>query len=502
MIPYEVFEYLVIGLSILFIVTDFILKKRRVYKFFKEKLIGKYALNSSLFNLDYTYKYKKTLDILNNIIKNIYSLIKISILLSIIYFLLYKSLSMFMVPVVLLLILATIILISKKLGVKKYISSQVTSAIQNYQPDFVFYFSAPSAKFVYHINMWLPYLKATKLKFYIMVREKKHVGKLIELTDDIPIIVATNLKAIERYLPYSVKLAFYANNGTKNTHLVRYNNIQHIQLLHGDSEKPPSFNPVSKMYDKLFVSGQRAIDRYVENGVTIDPNVFEIIGRPQISNIDVFPIRKEHTAHTVLFAPTWVGFHEDTKFSSLFYIYEVIKYLVESKYRIRIILRLHPVTNRKEHKTAAYLKQIENLLVKRDHTHILYSDRDIIDDFNDSDCIVTDTSSVPIDFLYSEKPIIHIDVNDLSDYFKKDKRYEQYSKCVYMINSDYNNLEEVFKNVFEDDTLLESRKKVKSYYHGSFEKPLKEVFELIVNKLYKEQLVANNNVSLATKVES
>ncbi len=495
MTPYEVFECLVMGLSVLFIITDFFLKKHKIYKFLTAKLIAKYTLDANVFNLNHTYQYKHFIQMLNYMIKNTFTLVKFSIILSILFFILYESLALFILPAALLLFLAIIVIISKKVALKHYINLEMVIALDAYQPDCVFYFSAPSEKFLFHINMWLPYLKATKLKFYIMIREKNHIDGLMKITDDIPIVTATTLAEIEMYLPSSVKLAFYANNGTKNTHLVRFNNIQHIQLLHGDSEKPPSFNPVSKMYDKLFVSGQRAIDRYTENRVYIDRNNFEIIGRPQISNINIFaPTLKRDESYTVLFAPTWVGFHEDTKFSSLFYLYDVIKYLITSRTKFKIILRLHPLTDRSDKKTNEYLKKIEALLNTSKDKHILYSNRDIIDDFNQSDCLITDVSSVPIDYLYSEKPIVHIDVNSLSNYFKTDKRYEEYSKCVYMIDADYNNVEEVFKHVFENDTLLESRKKVKSYYHGSFDKSLEEVFTSTVNRLYQAQLQNSDKV--------
>lgn len=486
MISYEVFENLIVLLSIFFLIIDLLFKKRKVYGYLKGKLTAKYALNPGLYNLNYIYPYKKTLDVLNHVIQNIFIPIKISIILAILYFVMYGTLKMFILPIVLIISVAVIIVISKKFAFKQYINLESTIALENYQPCFVFYFSAPSKSFSYHIKMWFPYLKLLNLKFYIMVREKEHVAELLNFVEDTPIVFAGSLGNMEKYLPTSVQMAFYANNGTKNTHLVRFNHLLHIQLLHGDSEKPPSFNPVSKMYDKLFVSGQRAIDRYAENNVIIHKDSFEIVGRPQISNIKLIEKhKKSESTLTVLFAPTWVGFHEDTKFSSLFYIYDVIKYLIESKLKVKIILRLHPLTDRSDKKTSEYLKKIEALLNKdRD---ILYSDRDIIDDFNESDCIVTDTSSVPIDFLYSEKPIIHIDVNGLSDYYKTDKRYEQYSTCVYMIDSKYRNVDEVFNSVFNNDILLEKRKIVKSYYHGSFDQPLEEVFVATVKRLYAQQ---------------
>ena len=51
--------------------------------------------------------------------------------------------------------------------------------------------------------------------------------------------------------------------------MVRFNQLTHIQLLHGDSDKASSFNPVTAMFDRIFVAGQAAIDRYAANGVLI-----------------------------------------------------------------------------------------------------------------------------------------------------------------------------------------------------------------------------------------
>lgn len=480
------YEYIIVTLGCLFLIADYLLQKHRYYKYLRGKLKGAYALNTAIYNFDYIYKYKKITNILNYIILNMFFYIKLSIVFAILFYIVYESLTLFALPFILLLILDIIIYVTKKTSLKKKNSLELAAALEEWQPSFVFYFSAPSAKFSYHIKMWFPYLKLLDLKFYIMIREKKHLKPLLAFADDTPIVVASSLGHIERYLPDSVKMAFYANNGTNNTHLVRFNQLLHIQLLHGDSEKPPSFNPVSKMYDKLFVSGQRAIDRYEENNVIVPKGNFEIIGRPQISNIKLNEHHNNNEIYTVLIAPTWVGFHEDTKFSSLLYIYDVVKYLLSSKQKIKIILRLHPLTNRNDKKTSDYLKDIEDLL--KNGSHIIYSDNEIVDDFNESDCLITDVSSVPIDYLYSLKPIIHIDVNELSAHFKTDKRYKQYETCVYLINENYTNLGEVFNFVFTNDILFDKRKIVKSYYHGSFNKPLEEVFVSTTKYLYEKHI--------------
>lgn len=260
---------------------------------------------------------------------------------------------------------------------------------------------------------------------------------------------------------------------------MRFNNITHIQLLHGDSEKTTSFNPVSKMYDKLFVAGQRAIDRYYENNVFIPKENFVIIGRPQVSDIEVVKekvnIGKKEII-TVLVAPTWHGHYEDTNYSSAMYIYEVIKALLNRDEKIKIIFRPHPYTNLYSKDNIEYFRKMRELMQRNSNEHIFDSKNNIFDDFNKSDFIVTDISSVPIDYIYSLKPIVHLDVNNLEQELKTNIVYKEYSKCVYLIKKDYSNMEEIINNVLYDDRLLELRKEVKNYYHGNFDIPLQDVF--------------------------
>ncbi|HIP27271.1 MAG TPA: hypothetical protein EYG80_06415 [Flavobacteriaceae bacterium] len=359
------------------------------------------------------------------------------------------------------------------------------STLNSYTPDIVFYFSASSSSFLIHIKMWLPYLEKTNLKIYIMVREYQHIKPLKVITN-IPICFASSLRDIETFLPESVKLAFYANNGTKNTHLIRFNQLKHIQLLHGDSEKPSSYNPVSKMYDKLYVSGQRAIDRYTDNNVCIDKNVFEIIGRPQLSELKIGKQDSE-LLRTVLIAPTWGGYFEDTNFSSLFQIYEIVEYFFSQEEDIRVIIRLHPSTNRNDKKVDGYLMRLEALIFEKNNGSFFSYDRDIIEDFNISNCILSDISSMPIDYLYTEKPIVHLNIKNIFSTPEK-TTYAKYINAVYILDKNLSNIKSIFDDVFYKDTLEDLRKNIKYYYHGKFEKPLVDKFvEVVLNDFVQKK---------------
>lgn len=357
-------------------------------------------------------------------------------------------------------------------------NTSVKEYLESYQPYIIFYFSGNIVS-DFHILTWYKYIKNTNIKFIIMTRESNYINKLLEHIKDTPIIYARTIKDIDFFLPSSVKIALYANNGAKNTHLVRFNNITHIQLLHGDSEKLPSFNPISKMYDKLFVAGQRAIDRYYENDVFIPKENFVIIGRPQVSDIEVAKekvnIGKKEII-TVLVAPTWHGHYEDTNYSSVMKMADIVDCLLSRKEKIKIIFRPHPYINMDLEENKEYFSNIEKSLKQDSNEHIFDSKNNIFDDFNQSDFIVTDISSVPVDYLYSLKPIVHIDVNNLEQELKTNIVYKEYSKCVYLIKNDFSNANKVIDEVLYSDNLFEARKRVKNYYHGEFDIPLQDVF--------------------------
>ena len=67
----------------------------------------------------------------------------------------------------------------------------------------------------------------------------------------------------------SLRAAFYVNASSGNGALVRFQHLTHVYLGHGDSDKPPSYNPTHAMYDQIFAAGPAATRRYAAHGVTI-----------------------------------------------------------------------------------------------------------------------------------------------------------------------------------------------------------------------------------------
>src|SRR5690606_31814030 len=121
---------------------------------------------------------------------------------------------------------------------------------------------------------------------------------------------------LDKLITPTLTTAVYVNTASSNQHLVRYAHLRHVQLNHGDSDKIPSHNPAFRLYDRNFVAGQAAVDRFSNAGITVQDDFFRIVGRPQVEDVVEARGVREGRRPVVLYAPTWLGFHADSHYSS------------------------------------------------------------------------------------------------------------------------------------------------------------------------------------------
>lgn len=347
---------------------------------------------------------------------------------------------------------------------------QFQAALKAYDPAFALYFSAPDYT-EYHVMMWLPYLERIGKPFVIILREPQPFAGIAAATA-VPVVYCPSVPFVDQCVTAGMKACFYVNNGAKNSHMVRFNQLTHIQLLHGDSDKASSFNPVTAMFDKIFVAGQAGIDRYAANGVLIPNEKFDIVGRPQVETIEV---SRDHirdvTDKVVLYATTWIGLYTDANYCSLSIGEKIVQKLLDRK--ATVILRPHPYADRHAG-SARQVARIEQILaedrVKTGREHIFgtaaTSQMSLFDCINRSDALISDVSSVASDFLYSEKPFA------LTNMLGEDREtYEAafpLARAAYMMDSTAANIADVLDELLENDSLGATRREVKTYYLGDF----------------------------------
>jgi hypothetical protein len=347
----------------------------------------------------------------------------------------------------------------------------LVKALQKIKPKFALYWIA-APETAYQVSMWLPYLERLNEPFVIIVRSRVNFEDVRALTKR-PIVICRYQDDLDSVVVPSLRAVFYTNNSPRNMHMVRFPGIKHIQLNHGDSDKAPSFNPVFRMYDKNFVAGQAAIDRFAANGVEMQRDDFVIVGRPQVENVNVVDTPISDVANpTVLYAPTWYGFNADSRYSSL----AVGPLLIEALLRrgVNVIFRPHPYARR----TATYAAAIEriyNLLStdpRPNSTHVFgkkaETEWSVFDCFNAADAMISDVSSVVNDFLYSGKPIAMMAVDVPAAEFPE---VFPVAKACYIIEARSDQLVDVetpINRLLGTDPLRSQRLSLRTHYLGDF----------------------------------
>lgn len=345
----------------------------------------------------------------------------------------------------------------------------VPRAVADYAPDFLVYTSRPDDA-SYQVAMWLPYLQQTGLRCIVVTRNRIPAQALAKITD-VPVIEARGIAQLEALLVPSLKAAFYVNASSGNGELVRHPDLTHVYLGHGDSDKPPSYNPTHAMYDRIFASGPAAVRRYADHGVTIDPDKFRIVGRPQVEVVQpaAQPIG-EVDAPVVLYAPTWQGHVEETMLYSLPLGIQIVTALLDRG--ATVIFRPHPFSYSFP-EDREVISAIHRLLAAdagatgRAHLwgRAAQAERGILDCINASDAMVSDVSSVVSDYLFSNKPYTMVAVPAPPDLF-----VEQYpvARGAYVVRADLSDLGEALDSMLGADPLASRRASIKIDYLGDF----------------------------------
>lgn len=346
---------------------------------------------------------------------------------------------------------------------------RITSLLAAHAPVFAFHWDAPHEE-SFQLSMWLPYLERLGVPFMVLVRNPKTFDFAAGETTS-PVLLRRELADLDAVVVPSLKAAFYVNNNTRNQHFVRYTHLKHIHLNHGESDKAPSYSPLFRLFDKNFVAGQAAIDRFAANGVWMRPDAFAIVGRPQVESIQVEPAPIADAAvKTVIYAPTWSGFFVDSRYSSLLVGFGIVKALVDRG--CVVMFRPHPYTE----KSAAMAREaarirtfLEQDRLRTGRPHVTGTgelpEASIADWFNRASALISDVSSVVPDFLYSEKPFAMTAMNGPVDTFAE--RFP-ISRGAYVIRPDLGNLEDTLDRLLDSDPLREQRRALKRYYLGDF----------------------------------
>ncbi|MFI0352787.1 CDP-glycerol glycerophosphotransferase family protein [Actinomadura sp. 9N407] len=288
------------------------------------------------------------------------------------------------------------------------VARDVQRRVTAYKPEVLLYFTGTAVN-AYQANMWLNTMERLERKAMVLVRAPEVVGALAPTS--LPVVCVTSGEDIMNFDWSTVRVALYTGNTGKNLHLLREPDIKHVFIGHGDSDKDSSSNPVSKVFDEVWVAGPAGRDRYLNSDAGVRDEAIVEVGRPQLSGITAEP--SGNPVPTVLYAPTWEGWDSDHSYSSLLPMGEkIIRTLLEQGDRFRVIYRPHPYTGTRTAAALAAHHRVIKLIEQAnrsggvDHRVVTGAEASLHDCFNQSDMLITDISSVISDYMPSLKPYV------------------------------------------------------------------------------------------------
>ena len=312
-----------------------------------------------------------------------------------------------------------------------------------------------------HLNIWIPYFEYADVDYIIVCRHLEAYKNTILKYPSLKIIYAKNKSEIDYIFNRfnNIKACFYPSNTGNNIHLLYENNVKHIFIGHGDSDKTASAHKFFRIYDENWVAGEAHIDRF-KNANFSDEGLRHIkIGRPNLYEVvnkskDFWRDRLDN--YNLLYLPTWEGTYKEQDYSSLSIIKENIEILNQID-NLNIQIKLHPFSGNREKEFLNLEKELKN----SDSCTVIDKMQTVNESISESNIFICDISAVVSECLAGNAPIfIYIPVDKKIKISQSKMPYEYY--C-YTFSTSEELLEKLQLLLDGDDYLYDKREKAMEY---------------------------------------
>lgn len=336
--------------------------------------------------------------------------------------------------------------------------------------DVAVYFPDHISK-AYQLTQWLPVLEhhPAHLTFGIVVRKIEVYKELIKMTKLPVAYLPTFSDVMELYRVSPIKAVMYVNNGMGNFQSLTIAQIAHVHVNHGESDKICMVSNQVKAYDRVFVAGEAAVRRHRAALSQFNEEVLVRVGRPQLDENPKASI-PESTRRTILYAPTWAGEDEANNYTSMEVMGPKIADAILAQPDTRMIYKPHPRIAdsnnpeiRKNH--VDVMRAIKQANVKDPSAgHEVHQAGDILAVFPRVDLLVSDVSSIALDFLYlrTEAPIIMTDRRNDIEQLRIDSPLSV--ATLVLTNDNISDATKIIGEVLATDYYVKDRKVLREFY--------------------------------------
>jgi len=338
------------------------------------------------------------------------------------------------------------------------------------QIDVVAYFGEDPTR-VYQLVQWLPVLEQLDREHAVgLVVRNPEVARLLETRTALPVLLAERFDELAKtYATLDASVALYCNNARTNVDSLLNNRMLHVHINHGESDKQSMVSNNAKAYDRVFVAGEAAVRRHLANLMEFDGSSLVRIGRPQLDMLRADGLAPSART-TVLYAPTWEGDADYNDYTSVDVLGPAIVEAILALPDVRLVYKPHPkvttsLTPAIAGNHAAIVQRVaQEAAADPGAGHVAIIDGDILAVMPACDAMVTDVSSVGLDWLYlcTDKPLLitdrYVDTATL-------RRDVPVSRCADVIDvTTVDSLSELMASRLADDEHRAARASMRRHY--------------------------------------
>jgi hypothetical protein len=274
---------------------------------------------------------------------------------------------------------------------------------------------------LYQLEQWLvPLEHLDELHRVMLICRSYKTFCILRERTQFPLIFVRRVSDLDNCLARGdIKLVLYVNHARSNFQMLRYGDMIHVHIGHGESEKTSMTSHQIRAYDYGLVAGQRAINRYEASLLEFDDNLrgrLLPIGRPQL-DVDYNSETVTAGRKTVLYAPTWEGDRPSMRYSSVSVMGVAIAEAILASSAYRLVYRPHPRTGAYEADVKEADRRIRRMILETrdlypEAGHVVDKDSSLWSQIRGSAIGIVDLSAVALDYLASSKPVMITRVND------------------------------------------------------------------------------------------
>jgi hypothetical protein len=268
---------------------------------------------------------------------------------------------------------------------------------------------------LYQLEQWYPTLREVDDELgVVVVLQDSRTARAVRARSGLDVIVIATTSTLDDLLSRSpVELVLYVNHNPANFTNLRFGQLVHVSLMHGDSDKSVSVSNQLKAYDYAFVAGRAAVDRVAGSVVDYDAAARCLpVGRPQIDEL-LRELAAQPAGNaggisrrTVLYAPTWEGPQSTAAYGSVASHGEALVRGLLDAGRFRVIYRPHPLTGVNSPEYRAADARLRELLTEAGAPHRVDVGVPVAASFAPADLLVCDISGIAVDWLATDRPLV------------------------------------------------------------------------------------------------